>query len=111
MRILIATDAWKPQVNGVVNTYSNIEREAANAGLDLTFLTPSGFRTLPLPTYSEIRLADDPPCATSQGASRKIARISFTSQPRGRSGLQRALTAGTPDGGSRQAITPGFRNM
>ncbi len=57
MRILIATDAWKPQVNGVVNTYSNIEREAANAGLDLTFLTPSGFRTLPLPTYSEIQLA------------------------------------------------------
>lgn len=57
MRILIATDAWKPQVNGVVNTYSNLEREAANAGLDLTFLTPSGFRTLPLPTYSEIRLA------------------------------------------------------
>ena len=57
MRILIATDAWKPQVNGVVNTYSNIEREAANAGLDLTFLTPSGFKTLPLPTYGEIRLA------------------------------------------------------
>ena len=57
MRILIATDAWKPQINGVVNTYSNIEREAANAGLELTFLTPSGFRTLPLPTYSEIRLA------------------------------------------------------
>jgi GMP synthase-like glutamine amidotransferase len=40
MRILIATDAWKPQVNGVVNTYSNLEREAANAGLDLKFLTP-----------------------------------------------------------------------
>lgn len=57
MRVLIATDAWKPQVNGVVNTYSNLEREAANADLDLTFLTPSGFRTLPLPTYSEIRLA------------------------------------------------------
>ena len=57
MRILIATDAWKPQVNGVVNTYSNLEREAANAGLDLAFLTPSGFRTMPLPTYSEIRLA------------------------------------------------------
>jgi len=57
MRVLIATDAWKPQVNGVVNTYSNLEREAANAGLDLAFLTPSGFRTMPLPTYSEIRLA------------------------------------------------------
>ncbi len=57
MRVLIATDAWKPQVNGVVTTYVNLERESANAGLDLTFLTPSGFRTMPLPTYSEIRLA------------------------------------------------------
>ncbi len=57
MRILIATDAWKPQVNGVVNTYHNLEREAANAGFDLSFLTPSGFTTLPLPTYSEIRIA------------------------------------------------------
>jgi glycosyltransferase involved in cell wall biosynthesis len=57
MLVLIATDAWKPQVNGVVNTYSNLEREAANAGLELAFLTPSEFRTMPLPTYSEIRLA------------------------------------------------------
>ena len=57
MRILIATDAWKPQVNGVVNTYANIEREAAGAGFSLSFLTPAEFRTLPLPGYSEIRLA------------------------------------------------------
>ncbi len=57
MRILIATDAWKPQVNGVVNTYVNLEREAKDAGFSLLFLTPSEFRTLPLPTYSEIRLA------------------------------------------------------
>jgi glycosyltransferase involved in cell wall biosynthesis len=57
MRILIATDAWKPQVNGVVNTYANVEREAAGAGFSLSFLTPSEFRTVPLPTYSEIRLA------------------------------------------------------
>ncbi len=57
MRILIATDAWKPQVNGVVNTYANLEREAANAGFTLSFLTPAGFKSIPLPTYSEIRLA------------------------------------------------------
>jgi glycosyltransferase involved in cell wall biosynthesis len=57
MRILIATDAWKPQVNGVVNTYVNLEREAEKAGFRLSFLTPEGFSTLPLPTYSEIRLA------------------------------------------------------
>jgi glycosyltransferase involved in cell wall biosynthesis len=57
MRILIATDAWKPQVNGVVNTYVNLEREAESAGLRLSFLTPEGFRTVPMPSYSEIRLA------------------------------------------------------
>jgi glycosyltransferase involved in cell wall biosynthesis len=57
MRILVATDAWKPQVNGVVNTYVNIEREAAAAGFSLSFLTPLEFRTVPLPSYSEIRLA------------------------------------------------------
>ncbi len=57
MRILIATDAWKPQMNGVVNTYVNLEREAENAGLGLSFLTPAGFWTVPMPTYPEIRLA------------------------------------------------------
>jgi glycosyltransferase involved in cell wall biosynthesis len=57
MRILIATDAWKPQVNGVVNTYVHIEREAKAAGFTVSFLTPDGFRTIPLPSYSEIRLA------------------------------------------------------
>ncbi len=57
MQILIATDAWKPQVNGVVNTYVNLEREAEKAGFSLSFLTPQGFNTLPLPTYNEIRLA------------------------------------------------------
>jgi glycosyltransferase involved in cell wall biosynthesis len=57
MRILIATDAWKPQVNGVVNTYVNLEREAAGAGFELSFLTPAEFRTFPLPTYGEIRAA------------------------------------------------------
>jgi glycosyltransferase involved in cell wall biosynthesis len=57
MHILVATDAWKPQVNGVVNTYVNIEREAAAAGFSLSFLTPLEFRTVPLPSYSEIRLA------------------------------------------------------
>jgi glycosyltransferase involved in cell wall biosynthesis len=57
MRILIATDAWHPQVNGVVNTYVNLAREAENAGVSLSFITPEGFRTVPLPTYGEIRLA------------------------------------------------------
>ncbi len=57
MRILVATDAWKPQVNGVVNTYVNLEREARGAGFSLSFMTPAEFNTVPLPGYSEIRLA------------------------------------------------------
>jgi glycosyltransferase involved in cell wall biosynthesis len=57
MRILVATDAWKPQVNGVVNTYVNLEREGPSAGFSLAFMTPAEYRTVPMPSYSEIRLA------------------------------------------------------
>ena len=57
MRILVATDAWRPQVNGVVRTYERLEEELATLGAELAFLTPSDFRTVPCPTYPEIRLA------------------------------------------------------
>jgi glycosyltransferase involved in cell wall biosynthesis len=57
MKVLIATDAWHPQVNGVVNTYTQLVRHAGHADLSLTFVTPEGFRCVPLPTYNEIRLA------------------------------------------------------
>jgi glycosyltransferase involved in cell wall biosynthesis len=57
MKVLIATDAWLPQINGVVNTYLNLARHSAQAGFDVEFLTPEGYRTFPLPTYPEIRLA------------------------------------------------------
>jgi glycosyltransferase involved in cell wall biosynthesis len=54
---MIATDAWHPQVNGVVNTYVNVHRHAAEAGMEMVFVTPEQYRTVPLPTYPEIRLA------------------------------------------------------
>lgn len=57
MRILVATDASPPQVNGVVRTYERLAEEAATLGADLEFLTPSEFHTVPCPTYPEIRLA------------------------------------------------------
>ncbi|MFA5956883.1 glycosyltransferase family 4 protein [Hyphomicrobium sp.] len=57
MRILIATDAWKPQVNGVVRTYENLKRELEAAGHFVTILSPLDFATLPCPGYREIRLA------------------------------------------------------
>lgn len=57
MKILIATDAWRPQVNGVVRTYERLAEETAQLGVELTFLTPAEFQTWPCPTYPEIRLA------------------------------------------------------
>jgi glycosyltransferase involved in cell wall biosynthesis len=57
MRILIATDAWYPQVNGVVRTYDRLARELPRFGAEAIFLVPTEFRTLPCPTYPEIRLA------------------------------------------------------
>jgi glycosyltransferase involved in cell wall biosynthesis len=57
MKILVATDAWHPQVNGVVRTLGHIAREARGLGAELEFLAPGEFWTLPMPSYPEIRLA------------------------------------------------------
>ena len=56
-RILIVTDAWAPQVNGVVRSLENLVREAPRLGVDIAMLTPETFRTVPLPTYPEVRVA------------------------------------------------------
>lgn len=57
MRILISTDAWSPQVNGVVRTLEKTSEELVRSGHEVRFVTPQGFRTVPMPTYPEIRLA------------------------------------------------------
>jgi glycosyltransferase involved in cell wall biosynthesis len=57
MKILVATDAWHPQVNGVVRTLGHVAREAHAFGAELEFLSPDAFFTLPMPSYPEIRLA------------------------------------------------------
>lgn len=57
MRILIVTDAWRPQVNGVVQTLSKTRDALRDFGHDVQMLTPDGKRTYPCPTYPEIRLA------------------------------------------------------
>ena len=57
MRILIATDAWHPQVNGVVRTLTSLARSAAALGAEIEFLTPDGFPSLAVPTYPGLRMA------------------------------------------------------
>ena len=57
MRVLIATDAWEPQVNGVVRTLLRTIAALRAMGHEVDVVSPAGFRTVPLPTYPEIRLA------------------------------------------------------
>ncbi|CAH2396761.1 glycosyltransferase family 4 protein [Mesorhizobium ventifaucium] len=57
MRILMVTDAWRPQVNGVVHTLERLSETLKSFDVETDFLTPNIFRTLPLPTYPDIRLA------------------------------------------------------
>ena len=57
MRIAIATDAWSPQVNGVVRTLQAVRAELQRQGHIVMILSPDLFYSMPCPTYPEIRLA------------------------------------------------------
>jgi glycosyltransferase involved in cell wall biosynthesis len=57
LRVLIVTDAWSPQVNGVVRTLQALSAELTAMGHQVRLATPENQTTLPLPTYPEIRLA------------------------------------------------------
>lgn len=60
MRLAIASDAWYPQVNGVVRTLSATVVELDRRGHDVELITPQRFMTVPMPGYSSIRLAMAP---------------------------------------------------
>lgn len=57
MRILIVSDAWEPQVNGVVRTLQATIGELRSAGHEVGVVSPDLFRSVPCPSYPEIRLA------------------------------------------------------
>ncbi len=57
MRIAIVSDAWRPQINGVVRTIETIVRILQVEGHEVEVFGPDRFRTLPCPTYPEIRLS------------------------------------------------------
>ena len=57
MRIAIVTDAWHPQVNGVVTTLAQTAATLETFGHEVRVFSPEGFKTFPCPTYPEIRLA------------------------------------------------------
>jgi glycosyltransferase involved in cell wall biosynthesis len=98
MRILIATDAWLPQVNGVVTTLRNTIRELEKLGHTVALVTHEGFRTLPCPSYPEIRLA----IAPGSRAGRKVDEFEpdavhiATEGPLGLAVRRHCLSAGVP---------------
>ncbi|KAF0136789.1 MAG: glycosyl transferase [Xanthobacteraceae bacterium] len=57
MRVAIATDAWAPQVNGVVRSLQETAKALDGQGVIVDFVTPEGLASWPLPTYPDIRLA------------------------------------------------------
>lgn len=71
MRIAIATDAWSPQVNGVVRSLATTVEHLIARGHEVLVIEPGLFRTIPCPTYPEIRLA----LRCSAGVKRMIANF------------------------------------
>jgi glycosyltransferase involved in cell wall biosynthesis len=59
-RLALVTDAWKPQTNGVVNTLVRLVKYLEAEGIEVLVVSPDAFRTVPLPSYPEIRIACDP---------------------------------------------------
>jgi glycosyltransferase involved in cell wall biosynthesis len=57
VRIVVVTDAWTPQVNGVVTILVDLRARLRNAGHDVVVIEPSAFRTIRCPGYPEIELA------------------------------------------------------
>ncbi|QKI88677.1 glycosyltransferase family 4 protein [Thiomicrorhabdus xiamenensis] len=60
-KLLLVTDAWYPQVNGVVTTLSHLIEELRLQGMTVEVINPENYRTFPLPTYPEIRLVTRAP--------------------------------------------------
>lgn len=69
MRIAIITDAWAPQVNGVVRTLQAVRRELEQAGHAVLVVSPDQYSSVPCPTYPEIRLA----IASTRSVGERIA--------------------------------------
>ena len=68
MKIMIVTDAWEPQVNGVVRTLKQTCHELKKMGHEIEMITPNQFKTIPCPTYPDISLSLFP----GKGVARKI---------------------------------------
>ena len=100
LKICIVTDAWHPQVNGVVRTLETLRKELKKLGHKVLVLSPKMFKTLPCPTYPEIRLSMNSPF-------RLAALLKKFDPDAGR----RAATAASMACPSRRPIIPPFQSI
>lgn len=70
-RVLVVTDTWRPQVNGVVRSLESLAAAVLELGANILFLSPQGFRSVRMPTYPELRLA----VTTADNVGRRIEAI------------------------------------
>ena len=98
MRILIVSDAWSPQVNGVVRTLQTTIEHLREAGDDVDVVEPGQFRTVPCPTYPEIRLSWRPYRALLERITRSAPDVVHvaTEGPLGLAARRAALRLGVP---------------
>ncbi|WP_230482967.1 glycosyltransferase family 4 protein [Sphingomonas sp. Leaf21] len=98
MRIAIVTDAWSPQVNGVVRTLQSVAAELRAMGHELLIVSPDCYASVPCPTYPEIRLALPRPGAVGRtlGGFLPDAVHIATEGPLGLRARRWCLTQGLP---------------
>lgn len=98
MRILLITDAWAPQVNGVVRTLQTVLEVLRKQGHEIEVVHPALFKTIPCPTYPEIRLAMMPKrgVARVMDAFRPDAVHIATEGPLGSAGRKLCIKRGWP---------------
>jgi len=72
MKVLIVTDAWHPQINGVVRSLTEIGKQAEPFGFAVEYLTPENYPTVAMPGYPEIRLALPTPAQIAQEIERRV---------------------------------------
>jgi glycosyltransferase involved in cell wall biosynthesis len=98
MRILLVSDAWPPQVNGVVRTLQRVKAECEALGHEVEVVAPDRFRTVACPTYPEIRLALRPGRAIAEHLDRfRPDRIHLATEgPLGIAARRQCLKRGLP---------------
>ncbi len=83
MRVLVATDAWHPQVNGVVRTLTSLARSALKLGVHIEFLSPDGLSHRSAADLSRMCGLRWRAAVKSLGGSSGCSRMRFTSRRKG----------------------------